>query len=352
MACSMSPTALSASALPLVREAVEDGRVRAATLTVRRGGESSSHAFGGAGSPDAVFLVASINKPMTAAGIMVLADRGELALDDPVCRFIPEFVEGERKRITIRHLLTHTSGLPDMLPENRELRRRHAPLEEYARLTISTPLLFSPGARVRYQSMGFLLMAVVAERIAGRPFAEFLAEEVFTPLGMSRTSLGIGHIPASEVMHCQVEAEEDQFGGEKLPTDWDWNSTYWRNLGAPWGGVFSTGPDIAAFLDFFLNPDGRVVRPETARAMVSVQTAGLNEARGLGFDMRPGAYGRACSERTFGHWGATGTLAWADPASGVMTVILNTLPARVSLKGLLLPISDRISEAAAGEVRP
>ena len=141
-----------------------------------------------------VFLIASITKPLTAAGVMLLADRGEVQLSDPVRKFIPEFTEGDRKLITVRHLLTHTSGLPDQLPENIELRKRHAPLEEFVERAIRTPLLFEPGQEVRYQSMGFLLAAEVVQRITQHPFRDYLREELFLPLEMRNSELGLGHL--------------------------------------------------------------------------------------------------------------------------------------------------------------
>ena len=132
--------------------------------------------------------------------------------------------------VTVEHLLTHTSGLPDMLPENIELRRRHAALEEFVAGTCKTPLLFRPGSKVSYQSMGILLAAEIAQRITKLPFREFLRREVFLPLGMRQTSLGLGGRRIEDTAQCQVEGKDD----------WNWNSRYWRDLGAPWGGVDST----------------------------------------------------------------------------------------------------------------
>jgi CubicO group peptidase (beta-lactamase class C family) len=335
-------------AASLIGRAVEGGSVRAATLCVRQGSFTFSRAFGQARTADAIFLIASITKPMTAAGVMILADRGRLSLDDPVHKFIPEFSEGDRKLVTMRHLLTHTSGLPDMLPENVELRQRHAPLQDFVAGAIRTPLLFKPGSQVRYQSMGILLAAEVARRITGEPFPQFLATELFTPLGMSRTALGLGQITLEGTAQCQVESAPALYGGGSVwAKSWDWNSPYWRNLAAPWGGAHSTGPDIARFLQYFLAPDGRVLRKGTAAAMISNQTPGLNEARGIGFVVKAGSFGRACSPRTFGHSGATGTIAWADPATGLICVVLTTLPLDHSEKALLKPVCDRVSESAA-----
>jgi CubicO group peptidase (beta-lactamase class C family) len=266
---------------------------------------------------------------------MLLADRGKLALSDPVRKFIPEFSGGDRELVKIEHLLTHSSGLPDMLPENTDLRRRSAPLADFVAATCKTPLLFQPGTKVSYQSMGILLASEIAQRITGIPFRQFLRREVFLPLGMRDTSLGLGGRRIEDTAQCQVESKED----------WSWNTPYWRDLGAPWGGVHSTAADISKFLNSLLRPNGLVLKRATAMTMITSRTHGLNEAWGLGWKLEPGAFGRACSPRTFGHYGATGTLAWADPDTGIRCVLLTTKPAEQSRAGLLGPVSDVVAEA-------
>ena len=326
-----------------------DGKLVSASLHVTRGEETFSKAFGKATSPETVFLLASITKPMTAAGMMVLADRGELKLEDPVHKFIPEFTEGDRKLITIEDILSHSSGLPDQLPENIELRQRHAPIEEFIERAIKTPLLFKPGSEVKYQSMGLLLASEVAQRITKQPFRDFLKENVFDPLDMRRTALGVGDVPLEELVEgapSQVEHAPALYGGGDN-SSWDWNSLYWRDLGAPWGGAHSTGPDLSKLLAYFLAPDDRVLKPSTARSMLTNHNQGLNRPWGIGFSVEPGSFGKGCSAKTFGHSGSTGTLFWADPETNMTCVILTTLPATISREPLINPVSDWVSDAAA-----
>jgi CubicO group peptidase (beta-lactamase class C family) len=320
-------------AAEVVDRAVAAGDVRAAVLDVRRGKQSFERAFGQARGPETVFIVASISKPMTATGVMLLADRGKLALSDPVRKFIPEFSGGDRDRVTVEHLLTHTSGLPDMLPENIELRRRHAALDDFVAGTCRAPLLFKPGTKVSYQSMGILLAAEIAQRVTKMPFREFLRREVFLPLGMRQTSLGLGGRRIDGTAQCQVEGKDD----------WNWNSAYWRDLGAPWGGVHSTAADISKFLNSFLRPNGLVLKRDTAAGMIANHTPGLNDTWGLGWKLEPGAFARACSPRTFGHYGATGTVAWGDPETGTRCVLLTTWPAEQSQAKLLVPVSEAVA---------
>jgi beta-lactamase class C len=235
--------------------------------------------------------------------------------------------------VTVEHLLTHTSGLPDMLPENIELRRRHAALDDFVAGTCRAPLLFKPGTKVSYQSMGILLAAEIAQRVTKMPFREFLRREVFLPLGMRQTSLGLGGRRIDGTAQCQVEGKDD----------WNWNSAYWRDLGAPWGGVHSTAADISKFLNSFLRPNGLVLKRDTAAGMIANHTPGLNDTWGLGWKLEPGAFARACSPRTFGHYGATGTVAWADPATGTRCVLLTTWPAEQSQAKLLVPVSEAVA---------
>ena len=345
------PTAVARSgfdaAVERIDRHVDSGEVLGASLDVRAGGQSISRFFGTAKSADSIFLLASITKPMTAAGVMLLADRGELKLGDPVRRFIPEFRQGARSRITIKHLLTHTSGLPDQLPQNVELRKRKAPLSEFVERAIRTDLLFEPGKRYSYQSMGILLLAEIAERITGIGFPEFLGRELFRPLGMERTALGLGRFAADDTQRSQVE-QGPPHGGQGKPeaAHWDWNSTYWRELASPWGGAHASAPDVSRFFLEFLAPDeARVLKPETAKLMVRNHTPHLGRARGLGFALGDGA-GAGCSDSTFWHGGATGTLAWADPRTGTRFVLLSTLPAIVSNKLLIRPVSGLISSAS------
>ena len=328
----------------LVARHVDSGAVRGAVLDVRTRDRTFSESYGTATDPDAIFLLASITKPMTAAGVMLLADRGELRLADPVHRFIPEFREGARARVTVRHLLTHTSGLPDQLPENVELRKRNAPLGEFVERTIRTSLLFEPGTRYSYQSMGILLAAELCQRITGTPFPEFLASDLFGPLGMRRTALGLGPFALQETQRSQVEQGPPHGGlGRPEAAHWDWNSRYWRDLASPWGGAHASASDVARFFAEFLPGEGtRALRGETAALMVRDHTARLGRSRGLGFALGTGA-GAGCSERTFWHGGATGALAWADPATGGRCVLLTTLPARVANELVIRPVSDSVS---------
>ena len=190
---------------------------------------------------------------MTASAVMLLSDRKQLSLEDPVNKFIPEFRGGEKDHILIRHLLTHTSGLPDMLPENDALRKRHAPLKDFVAATCTTPLLFSPGTSVNTRAWASCWPRRLSNA-SQAPFAGLPARRNLPSARHEGTSLGLGGRDLNETMQCQVEQQND----------WDWNSAYWRNLGSPSGGAHSTAADVGRFLRYFAEPGPPVLNPATA----------------------------------------------------------------------------------------
>ena len=336
----------------LIAHHTGSGEIAAAVLLVRRvdGTRHGQETFEfcrayGKAQTHTPFLLGSPSKPITASAVLLLRDRKQLELSDTVSRFLPQFKGDGRERVTIRHLLTHTSGLPDMLPENAELRARHAPLTEFVECTCRTPLLFEPGAKVSYQSMGILLAAAIVEKITALPLPAFLKENIFDPLRMNQTSLGLGGRKISDMAQCQVDQ----------PTDWDWNSDYWRNTAAPWGGAHSTAGDLAAFIERFAAEETSPWNGQTARDMRTLQTAGLNEAWGLGWMLQGdstalgtgGSFGKSCSPATFGHYGTPGTIVWHDPESRLTCVLLTTKPATSSRSHVLGPVSDLVAQSAA-----
>src|SRR5438093_8694920 len=155
---SISSSALKETA-GIIEASIRRNEIHAASILVARHGKivlhrgfgrMSASAKADAVQPDSVFLLASITKPVTACALMLLVERGQVSLSDPVSRYLPEFNGGERSKVLVRDLLAHTSGLPDMLPENTDLRRAHAPLSEFVERTYKTPLLYSPGTSFRY----------------------------------------------------------------------------------------------------------------------------------------------------------------------------------------------------------
>jgi CubicO group peptidase (beta-lactamase class C family) len=146
---------------------------------------------------------------------------------------------------------------------------------------------------------------------------------------MEHSAQGLGRFKLEEMVPCQTErAAPEAGGGDPTAKDWDWNSPYWRKLGAPWGGTHASAPDVASFLAEFLNETGAVIKPETARLMVTNHNPRGLTPRGLGLNVGSPAGTAGCSDKTFGHTGSTGTIAWADPATHTICVVFTSLPAR------------------------
>jgi CubicO group peptidase (beta-lactamase class C family) len=303
---------------------IKDGRVEGASILVTQGGRQFARNFGTAKGAEPVFLLASITKPMTAAAVMTLVDSGQLSLDDTVVKFFPSFTGEGRETISIRNLLTHTAGLPDMLANDEVLRQQHAPLSEYREGALKAPLKFKPGTSYSYASMGILLSSEIAQKITGKPIADIVDERVFRPLGIRRTGFGLrGRANAITVPSQAAPAMTED--GKKSWNEWNWNSSYWRNLGAPWGGALGSAADINRFYREFLDLRGTIMKPANEQSMITNQSPPGVKASGLGFDLPSGAGAPACGPRTFGHNGSTGTYSWADPDTGTICVVLTSL---------------------------
>lgn len=316
-------------AAEVLERATADKQVDAAVLHVVQKDEPFTRHFGKAASGDAMFLLGSISKPINVTAVMTLFDQGKFQLDDRVKRFLPDFTGEGRDEVTIRHLLTHVSGLPDQLVNNNELRKNHAPLTEFAKQTMRTRLGFAPGAKYQYSSMGIMLAARIAELVSGSDILTLVDRTVFQPLGMKHSAQGIGKFKLEDMVACQMEGAAPESGsGDPKARDWDWNSPYWRKLGAPWGGTHASAPDLARFLGEFLGARGKAIKPETARLIIKNHNPEGFTPRGLGFGVGKESGSPGCSERTFGHTGSTGTLFWADPATETICVVLTSLPRR------------------------
>lgn len=315
------------SVTAILDTAVADNTIRAASVFLRVGDEIFEKQFGTAQSNRSAFLLGSITKPMAIAAVMTLYDRGVFDLDDPVVKYLPEFQGERRNQITIRHLLTHTSGLPDQLPDNNHWRRSHASLKQFADQAILLTPRFQPGTQYEYSSMGILLACEMARRHTQQSIPDFVEAKILQPLQMNDSCLGRKHLDRNDLIAVQTEfAAPEAGGGDPTAKSWDWNSDYWRDLGAPWGGMHASARDVAMFLETFVRHDGRILRPETSRLMIRNHNPDSLPSRGLGFDVGLEEIGFPRGSSIFGHTGSTGTIAWADPDRDRICVILTSLP--------------------------
>ncbi len=340
-------------ALDVARHWAErDDQVPAVALLVgRRGMTPGPRCFGrqqvASNSPpihnDAIFLVASITKPILVMGAMLLVERGQLALNDRIADYIPEFGKKGKYGTTIRNLITHTSGLPDMLPNNVDLRKAKATLADFVRETCGITPDFPPGRSVQYQSMGTAVLAAIMEQVTGMSSAEFLRHEFFRPLGMPDTRLGAPDEWYTGPQPTIHRVAEIRVPDEQVGADWNWNSRYWQQLGAPWGGLLTTPLDLGQFAQLMLNRgragDHQILSNATIAASTENQLVFMKDVPdedrrfrpwGLGWRLQwashANTFGDLVSTSTYGHWGATGTMLWIDPERESFALILSTQP--------------------------
>ena len=303
---------------------------------------------------DAMFLMASITKPVVYLGAMMLVERGLLNLSDPVTRYLPDFAAHHKEATLVQHLFTHTSGLPDMLDNNEELRRQHAPLERFVDAAIrDTVPLFPPGTSFRYQSMGTLVVAELVRRLSGLPCHEFLKREIFAPLELKSTALGSRGFDRERLVRVQTPTyHKPEFG---------WNSVYWQELGAPWGGMFSTPEDFAGICQLMLGGGEvngvRLLSPHTVRMMTTnrlddhpdvPEPIRRSQPWGLGWRLNhPGTSDSLCDllgRHVFGHTGSTGTFTWMDPETETFCILL-TNAERARAPWRLVSLSNAVAAA-------
>jgi CubicO group peptidase (beta-lactamase class C family) len=277
-------------------------------------------------SPDDLFWIASMTKPVTGSAVMMMQDEGKLQVDDLVEKYIPEFAnlktaEGEPAKLTIRHLLTHTSGLAEM---PRQGARPVKTLAEAIPYYLNRPVAFKPGSKWVYCQSGINTAARVVEVVSGKTFDRFCDERIFGPLGMKDTTF----YPTSEQLARLAQAyarnKDGALEAAKLRMLGGSVSSRERMPMAN-GGLFSTAPDYYRFCKMLLEGgkfEGKtLLKPESVRQMTTVQSGdvktGFTPGNGWGLGVcvvrEPQGITAMLSPGTFGHGGAYGTQAWVDP---------------------------------------
>ena len=354
---------------PLVEAAIADHKLPGAVVLVgdRRGtvytaaiGERALIPSREAMTPDTVFDVASLTKVVSTTTLaMLLVEEGRLGLDDPVTRYIPEFGRYGKQRISIRHLLTHTSGLRPDLDLAVEFQGRDVAILK----TIEEVPVAAPGQRFIYSDLNFVLLGEIIARVTGQPLEQVAASRVFGPLGMRDS----GYLPSSAIASRIAPTESC------TPLGWPCRpgpgSTMLRGIVhdptarrmgrvAGHAGVFSTADDLARFCRMLVNEgtiDGvRFLSPLAVALMTRAATpADLIQVRGLGWDIDS----RFAANRgdlfpvgSFGHTGWTGTSLWIDPVSGVYVVFMSNR-VHPDGKGDVTILRGRIASVVAGAIR-
>ncbi len=317
------------AAFEVLRDAIVEGAFPGASIAIAHAGQLVGlKAFGRFTyqpeaptiTTDTLFDLASLTKVVATTTVaMILYERGILDLDAPVVEIVPEFrgADVRRKEITLRMLLAHSSGLPAY----EKLFLRTHTKQGLLAAVFGTPLTSDPGTQAVYSDIGFILLGVALERIAGESLDRFTQREIFGPCAMARATFNPpqalrGEIPPTVddrvFRHRVIQGEVN-----------DENASMMGGV-APQAGVFSTAADIAIFAHSLMSGAGLRLRPETVSLFTRRETTPVGTSRALGWDtpsLRSQA-GRYFSQNSFGHLGYTGTSLWIDAERGISITLL------------------------------
>lgn len=367
-----------------MQQFVKDGTLSGSvTLLAREGKVLSFEAIGLADIAtkkameyDTVFWIASMTKPITAIGVMLLQEEGKLSLDDPIEKYLREF-KGQlmikvksaehtvlvkpARPVTIKDLLTHTSGLVSHSPLDGEAIDVLS-LKEAVITYALCPLQFEPGAQWSYCNPGINTLGRLIEVVSGEEYADFMEKRIFRPLGMRNTTFWPDKKQLSRLA-TSYKASPDSRGLEPVGIRY-LTKPYSNKKRAPLaaGGLFSTAEDLLKLYQMIL--DGgvigkkRLLRPETIQLMTTNHTgemkAGFSEGMGMGLGFQvvrqPAGVTAMLSPGTFGHGGAHGTQGWIDPTTKTIYILLIQ---RTGLKptGDASPVRRAFQEAATSAMK-
>lgn len=313
-----------------IESAITNHRCPGGVLWLERDGVAYHKAYGERSlvpdrepmTEDTIFDMASLTKVIaTTPAVMLLIQRGQVKLDAPVCTYIPAFTGGGKELVTVRELLTHTSGLPPDVETSTDWHGWKAGIK----LACAVKLMSPPGTVYRYSDINFNLLGEIVRRVSGKPLNVFVQREIYGPLKMTDTGFlppksKLGRIAPTEVVNGKPWR-----GVVHDPTA--------RNMGGVAGdaGLFSTAPDLARFARMMLNLgelDGvRIFQPETVKLMTSPQAPpAAHVLHGLGWDIDSpyaGPRGSLFPIGSYGHTGWTGTSIWIDPFSKTFVIFLS-----------------------------
>jgi CubicO group peptidase (beta-lactamase class C family) len=265
--------------------------------------------------------MASLTKVVAlTSAMMLLTEQGRVDLNAPVQRYIPAFTGRGKEFVTVRHLLTHSSGLPAWRPLYKESEDPAGALA----LAIATPLDTAPGIRMVYSDLGAIIMGEIVARVSGQRFDAFVQERVFQPLGMRESMFR----PPQELRQRIAPTEVDPWRQRHLRGEVHDENAFALGGVSAHAGLFSTGADMVRLARMYLNDgvlDGRrFVSRATIDRFTAVQDSALSH-RALGWETPNGtnSAGRLMSKRSFGHTGFTGTSFWVDRDRGVFVILLS-----------------------------
>jgi CubicO group peptidase (beta-lactamase class C family) len=290
---------------------------------------------------DTLFDLASLTKVVaTLPAVLRLAERGGLALDNRVARFLPQFTGEGRDEVTVRHLLAHTSGLA---AEIRFWSRCHDPQQAEAVLR-TAPLEHPPGTRTVYSDVGFMLLGRIVTAVTGAPLDTAVAELVTRPLGMTLTQFSPGPAQADQAASTELQPDGTAITGVVH----DENARFFGGVSGH-AGLFAPAGDLARYLTSAWLGDG-LLAAATRRVACRIQTEGTGGRRGLGWVLRgdqQDSLGSRWPATSITHTGFTGTSLACDPASGHWAVLLTNEVHYGRNRGIIRHVREDVHDRCA-----
>lgn len=331
------------SSMERMREFIRQGEIPGAvTLVADRDGVRQFEAIGYADAAgrtvmqtDSIFWIASMTKPITATAIMMLEEEGKLSADDPVWKYIPELgglktKDGMSATVTLRHLLTHTSGMGEATAAEARAART---LAELIPAFVNKPLGFAPGSKWQYCQSGINTLGRIVEVVSGMELEAFLRARLFGPLRMKDTTFYLSAEQMGRYV-TPVASKDGKLTETAVSLLFGESPMFKGHYPAANGGLFSTAADYAQFARMILNGgtlNGRkYLTAQSVTKMTTIQTGALatgftpGNGWGLGWCVvrEPQGVTAMLSPGTFGHGGAYGTQAWIDPVKGRVYVLM------------------------------
>ncbi|MBN1901106.1 serine hydrolase [Candidatus Sumerlaeota bacterium] len=319
-------------AFTALESAVKEKKVPGAVAVIGRNGHAlNPRSFGHAVlqpeviamTTGTIFDLASLTKMIvTNTSIMILLEQGKISLDDLVIKYLPEFGKGKKETITIRHLVTHTSGFPAFKRYYATIKGREA----FYKAICEEELVADPGTKRTYSDIGFMTLGMIVEKVLGKSLDAFSRENIFEPLGMNYTRY---NPPAEWKKNCAA-TEIWPLYEKRLA----WGEVHDENAHAIGGvsghaGLFSTVRDLSVFCQMLANGgkhgDIRILNPETVRAFYTAQLdPGISDQQGMGWILGGENVGSSGGLGTgsYGHTGFTGTSIWIDPRYDAFAILL------------------------------
>lgn len=317
----------------IMREAIFDSTFPGGTVTVLKDGVVAFQKGYGYQTykkleevePTDIYDLASLTKVVaTTTSVMKLVDEEKLDLNDKVSEYIPEFKEGDKRKITIRNLLSHDSGLPPFRVYVDSLTRR----EQIIQAVKEEPLIATPGTKYMYSDLGFILLAEIVEEITGDRIDEYVSKNFTYTMGMSSMHYNpalVGSWISRRIPPTEIDTVFRQDTVHTVVHD---ERAYYMDGVAGHAGLFSSGGDLAIYAQMLLNEGEyggrRYLSPEVIHTFTTPQAETSN--RGLGFDRKSkegfSTAGSLTSPHTFGHLGFTGTSMWIDPERDLAVILL------------------------------